>query len=123
MNLADLAIKRPTFITCIIILMVSIGLICMNKLGVDLFPDVTLPIVTVTTVYPGAAPNEVETLVSRPLEDEISTLSGIKRLSSINQEGISIVVAEFTLRTDIKVAEQQVRDRAASAKSKFPDDV
>ncbi len=123
MNLADLAIKRPTFITCIIILMVSIGLISMNKLGVDLFPDVTLPIVTVTTVYPGSAPNEVETLVSRPLEDEISTLSGIKRLSSINQEGISIVIAEFNLATDIKVAEQQVRDRASAAKSKFPEDV
>jgi HAE1 family hydrophobic/amphiphilic exporter-1 len=123
MNLADLAIKRPTFITCIIILMVSIGLICMNRLGVDLFPDITLPVVTVSTVYPGAAPNEVETLISKPLEDEIGTISGIKRLRSINQEGISMVIAEFTLSTDVKVAEQQVRDRAAAAKSQFPDDV
>lgn len=123
MNLADLSIKRPTFITCIIILMLSIGLISMNKIGVDLFPDVTLPVVTVTTIYPGAAPNEIETLISKPLEDEISTISGIKRLSSINQEGVSSVVAEFTLSTDIKVAESQVRDRAFAAKVKFPDDV
>jgi len=123
MNLADLAIKRPTFITCIVILMLSIGLISMSRVGVDLFPDITLPVVTVTTSYPGAAPNEIETLISKPLEDEISTISGIKRLSSINQEGVSMVVAEFTLSTDIKVAEQQVRDRAAAAKMNFPDDV
>ncbi len=123
MDLANLSIKRPTFITCIIILMLSIGLIAINRLGVDLFPDVTFPIVTVSTVYPGAAPNEVETLVSRPLEDEISTISGIKRLSSVNQEGVSQVIAEFTLKTDIKVAEQQVRDRVSAAKSKFPDSI
>jgi HAE1 family hydrophobic/amphiphilic exporter-1 len=123
MNLADLAIKRPTFITCIIILMVSIGLICMNRLGVDLFPDITLPVVTVTTEYSGAAPNEIETLISKPLEDEMGTISGIKRLSSINQEGVSTVVAEFTLDTDVKVAEQQVRDHVAAARAKFPDDV
>lgn len=123
MNLADLAIKRPTFITCIIILMISIGLICINRLGVDLFPNVTFPVVSVTTTYPGAAPNEIETLISKPLEDEISTISGIKRLSSINQEGVSIVIAEFTLATDIKVAEQQVRDRAASAKRLLPEDI
>ncbi len=123
MNLANLSINRPTFITCIIILMLSVGLISINKLGVDLFPDVTFPVVTVMTVYPGAAPNEVETLVSKPLEDEISTISGIKRLSSINQEGVSQVIAEFTLATDIKVAEQQVRDRVSAAKSKFPDDI
>ncbi len=123
MNLADLAIKRPTFITCIIILLVSVGLISMNKIGVDLFPDVTFPVVTVTTVYSGAAPNEIETLVSKPLEDELSTISGIKRLTSINQEGISQVVAEFTMATDIKVAEQQVRDHAAAARSQLPSDI
>jgi HAE1 family hydrophobic/amphiphilic exporter-1 len=123
MNLADLAIKRPTFITCIVILMLAVGLISFNRVGVDLFPNITLPVVTVQTSYPGAAPNEIETLISKPLEDEISTISGIKRLSSINQEGFSQVIAEFTLSTDIKVAEQQVRDRAAAAKTKFPDDV
>lgn len=123
MDLARLSISRPTFITCVIILMLSVGGIAMSKLGVDLFPDITFPVVTVTTIYPGAAPNEVETLVSKPLEDEISTISGIKRLSSINQEGVSQVIAEFNLSTDIKIAEQQVRDRVSAAKTKFPDDI
>jgi HAE1 family hydrophobic/amphiphilic exporter-1 len=116
MNLAELSIKRPAFITCIILIMLALGLFSMKKLGVELFPDVTFPVVAITTPYPGAGPAEVETLVSKPLEDEISTLSGIKRLSSINQEGVSVVIAEFSLETDVKFAEQQIRDRVSSTK-------
>ncbi|MBL7714025.1 MAG: efflux RND transporter permease subunit [Bdellovibrionales bacterium] len=123
MDLANLSIKRPTFITAIIFLMLAVGYTSMKKLGVDIFPNITFPVVTVTTPYPGAGPSEIETLVSKPLEDEISTLSGIKRLSSINQEGVSILVAEFTLETDVKFAEQQIRDRVSSTKRKLPLDV
>ena len=123
MNLADLSIRRPIFITCIVLLSLVGGLISMSRLGVDLFPDVTFPVVTVTTPYLGAGPAEVETLVSKPIEDELSTLSGIRRLTSINQEGVSIVVAEFTLETDVKYAEQQVRDRIGAVRHKLPDDV
>ncbi len=123
MTLADLSIKRPIFITCIVTLMIAMGLLSIRRLGVDLFPNVTFPVVTVTTPYLGAGPSEIETLVSRPLEDEMSTLSGIKRLSSISQEGVSTVIAEFTLETDVKYAEQQIRDRVSSAKRKLPVDV
>lgn len=123
MSLADVSIKRPTFITCIIIIMLAVGMLCINRLGVDLFPDVTFPVVTITTPYPGAGPAEIETLVTKPLEDEISTLSGIKRLTSANSEGFSQVVAEFTLETDVKYAEQQIRDRVGATKSKLPIDI
>jgi HAE1 family hydrophobic/amphiphilic exporter-1 len=123
MNLADLSIRRPIFMTCVVLLSLIAGLMSMSRLGVDLFPDVTFPVVLVTTPYPGAGPKEVETLVSKPLEDELSTLSGIKRLSSTNQEGVSIVVAEFTLETDVKFAEQQIRDRVGATKMKLPSDI
>jgi HAE1 family hydrophobic/amphiphilic exporter-1 len=123
MNLADLSIRRPIFITSIVLVMLAVGFSAMKRLGVDLFPDVTFPVVIVNTVYPGAGPQEIETLVSKPMEAEISTLPGIKRLSSISKEGISTVVAEFTLETDIKFAEQLIRDRANSAKRKLPTDV
>jgi len=76
-----------------------------------------------STTYPGAGSAEVETLVSKPFEDELSTLSGIKRLSSQNREGISVVIAEFTLETDVKYAEQQIRDRVGSTKRKLPTDI
>lgn len=122
MNFVDLSIKRPTFIACLVIVMIAVGFWSMNKLGVDLFPNVTFPIVTVSTPYPGASPNEIETLVSKPIEDEVSTISGLKRISSINREGVSTVIAEFTLETDVKYAEQQIRDRVSAAKRKLPDD-
>lgn len=123
MSLAEVSIKRPTFITCVIIVMIAVGLFSMSRLGVDLFPDVTFPVVTVTIPYPGAGPSEIETLITKPLEDEIATLGGIKRLTSVNFEGISRVIAEFNLETDVKYAEQQIRDRVGSAKSKLPLDV
>jgi HAE1 family hydrophobic/amphiphilic exporter-1 len=123
MSLADVSIKRPTFITCIIIVMLAVGLLAMSRLGVDLFPDVTFPVVTITTPYPGAGPSEIETLVSKPLEDEISTLAGIKRITSVNSEGFSQVISEFTLETDVKYAEQQIRDRVSATKKKLPLDI
>jgi HAE1 family hydrophobic/amphiphilic exporter-1 len=123
MNLAKLSIGRPTFITCVVFLMLAVGLIARGRLGVDLFPDVTFPVVSVNTIYAGAGPEEIETLVSKPIEDEVSTISGLKRLSSTNQEGLSVVVAEFTMETDVKYAEQQIRDRIGAAKRKLPDEI
>ena len=123
MNLAELSVKRPTFITCVVLIVFAMGLLSLKKLGVDLFPNITLPVVYVATPYPGAGPQEVETLVSKVLEDEISTVSGISTLRSTSKEGISTVIAEFTLETDVKYAEQQIRDRVSSAKQKLPDDI
>lgn len=123
MNLADLSIKRPVFVTSIVIVLLAVGLLSLSKMSVDLFPNVTFPVVMVQTPWPGAGPEEVETLVSRPLEDQISTVAGIKTLSSTNTEGISTVVAEFTLDTDIKDAEQQVRARVSTAKRILPLDI
>ena len=121
--LADLSIRRPVFISCLVIAMLVTGWLSLRKLGVDLFPSVTFPVVTATVIYPGTGPSEMETLVAKVLEDEMSTIAGIKRLRSINKDGVSTVVAEFTLETDVKYAEQQVRDRVTSAKRKLPKDV
>ncbi len=123
MNLPALSIKRPVFVTCLLALILVLGIFSFKKLPVDLFPDVTFPVVTVTTPYPGAGPKEIETLVSKPLEEELGTISGVKTIRSSNREGISIVVAEFTLETDVKYAEQQVRDKVSNARRKLPDDV
>lgn len=123
MTLADLSIKRPIFITCVVLAMLAVGYLSFRKLGVDMFPNVTFPVVTVTTVYPGAGPKEIETLVSKVLEDEVSTVPGIKALRSTNREGVSVLVAEFTLETDVKYAEQQVRDHVSSAKRKLPKEI
>ncbi len=122
MNLSELSIKRPIFITCFFSLLMITGILSMKRMPVDLFPDITFPIVTVTTVYPGASPREIETLISKPLEDEISTISGIKTLRSVNKEGVSAVIVEFVLGSDIKDAEQQVRNHVSVVRKNLPED-
>ncbi|MGE3611283.1 MAG: efflux RND transporter permease subunit [Bacteriovoracaceae bacterium] len=122
-SFAKLSINRPIFITCIILVSVITGYLSLKSLPVDLFPDVTFPVVTVTTPYPGAGPREVETLVSKIFEEQFATISGVKSIRSVNQEGVSIVVTEFNFKTDIKYAEQQIRDKVSSARSKLPDDI
>ncbi|TGL50684.1 efflux RND transporter permease subunit [Leptospira wolffii] len=123
MNIALLSIKRPIFITSLVILMLITGIFSLSKMGVDLFPDVNIPVVSVTTIYPGAGPEEIEELISKPLEEELSSISGLKKITSRNQEGVSVVFGEFTLSTDIKYAEQQFRDKTALVRPKLPDGI
>ncbi len=100
MSLANLSIKRPIFITCVVLLMIIIGLISFYHLPVDNMPDTTFPTVSVTVTYSGAGPQEVETLITKPLEDQIATVSGLKRLSSTSLEGVAQVTAEFNFETE-----------------------
>ncbi len=123
MNLPKLAIERPVFFSCIVILLMVLGFLAYRSLGVDLFPDVSFPFVSVTTPYKGAAPQEIETQISKPLEEQFSTLEGVKKVYSINQEGYSIVTIQFTLETDSKDAEQRVRDKLAFVRPKMPKDI
>lgn len=123
MSLATVSIKRPIFITCVMIGILVAGIYSFKKMSVDLFPEVSIPVITVSTVYKGAGPNEIETLVSRPIEEEISSIAGIKRLTSRNLEGISIVIVEFLSSVDSKYAEQQVRDKVNIAKASLPDEI
>ena len=123
MRISELSIHRPIFMSCILVAMLVVGSLSISKMPVELFPDVSFPVVTVNTIYPGAGPNEMETLVSKPLEEELGSVSGVKTVRSINLESVSTVVVEFTLETDVKFAEQQVRDRVSTAKRKLPDEI
>ncbi len=123
MNIASFSIRRPVLITSIVLLSVFTGIASMRSLGVDIFPDVNIPVVVVNTIYPGAGPEEIENLVSRILEEELASISGLKRIRSISQEGYSVVVAEFYLSTDIKWAEQEVRTRVSKSMPRLPDEV
>ncbi|MBX3019181.1 MAG: efflux RND transporter permease subunit [Bdellovibrionaceae bacterium] len=123
MNLASLSIKRPIFITCIVSLMLILGFFSLKKMPVDLFPDVTFPIVFVQTIYPGASPVDVEKLIVKPIEDELGSLSGLKTLTSTAAESVGYVILEFQLGTDVKDAEQQVRQRLGNIQRTLPADM
>ncbi len=123
MNIAELSIKRPVFMGCLVILMMVVGFISFKKLGVDIFPPIDFPVVTVMTVYAGTSPEEIEKLITKPIEEQVSTIAGIKRLSSRNLEGVSIVIAEFNFETDVKFAVQNMREKVALARNNLPDDL
>ena len=123
MSLANVSIKRPIFMTCVIIGILVAGILGFSKMSVDMYPDTSIPVITVQTIYSGAGPGEIETLISRPIEDEVSSLAGIKTLTSRNLEGVSVVVIEFQSTVDSKYAEQQVRDKINLVRPKLPTEV
>ena len=123
MKIWELSVKRPIFMSCVLVSLLVVGIFTFKKTPIELFPDITFPIVTVTTIYQGAGPSEVETLVSKPIEEELSTIAGMKNIRSINRESVSVVVAEFNLDMDIKYAEQQVRDKVSGAKKRLPETI
>lgn len=120
MNLAQLSIKRPIFITCLLSLILVLGVTSLKKLGVDQFPEISLPVIFVQAVYPGAAPSDIETLVSKPIEEELGSLPGMKRIYSTNLESVGIITAEFNFGVDVKDVESQIRARIQNIRRNLP---
>jgi HAE1 family hydrophobic/amphiphilic exporter-1 len=122
-KLAEICIRRPVFATMLIMALVVMGLSSYRSLGVDLFPKIEFPTVTVTTTLRGAAPEEVETQVTKRIEEAVNTISGVDDLTSISSEGLSRVVLQFTLEKEADVAAQEVRDKISTVLRDLPADV
>ncbi|HJQ23262.1 MAG TPA: efflux RND transporter permease subunit [Blastocatellia bacterium] len=122
-KLAEICIKRPVFAAMIILAMVVVGTASYFRLGVDRFPSVDLPTVSVRTTLPGASPEEVESEVSQKIEEVVNTVEGIQELRSVSGQGTSFIIATFSLSRDIDVAAQDVRDRVATVVRDLPRDV
>ena len=123
MLLSDTAIKRPVFTSMIMLGLAIFGVISLRTLGVDLFPRVEFPVITVISVLPGADPNTVETTVSKPIEDALSSISSIKHLRSTSADSVSQVVVEFELEKNIDVAFQEVQAKLSTVRSDLPIDL
>jgi len=122
MTLSDLSIKRPVFTTMVSIGIIVLGILGFFRLGVNLFPDVQFPVVTVTTVYPGASPTEIETQVTKKLEDSLASLAGIKQILSFSRDSVSQVIIQFELDVDVKEAATDVRERVSQVRAQLPRD-
>ena len=118
--LAALCIKRPVFASVLILSITVIGLFSFTQLGVDQFPKIDFPTVVITTVQPGAAPEQIETEVTDKIEEAVNTISGIDELRSTSSEGVSIVFVSFVLEKDGDVAAQEVRDKISGVMSRLP---
>ncbi len=121
-KLVRTCIERPVFASMLAVTLVVVGLASYVRLGVDRFPSVDLPTVSVRTILPGASTEEVETQVSQRIEEAVNTIEGIDQLRSISSTGVSLVVINFALERDIDTAAQDVRDRVATVLRDLPDE-
>ena len=121
-KLAETCVARPVFAVMLIMALVVVGAVSYGKLGVDRFPDVDMPIVTVRTILPGAAPEEIESTVTKRIEDGVATVEGIDNIRSTSTESTSIVTVTFNLNRQIDVAAQDIRDAVATVINLLPKD-
>ena len=119
--LAEICVKRPVFATMLIFSLVVVGGFSFFSLGVDLFPKVDFPTITITTVNPGSSPQEMETEVTEKIEEVVNTVSGIDELRSTSLEGVSQVFVQFILEKDVNIAAQEVENRVQQAIPNLPE--
>src|SRR5688572_19238201 len=123
MSLSDISIRRPVFAAMMSLSLVLFGVISLMRLPVRELPDIDPPIVSVTTVYPGADARVVETEVTERLEEAINNIEGIKTLTSSSREQVSTITIEFNLAREIDLAAQDVRDRVSRVRSRLPETI
>ncbi|MBA4147317.1 MAG: efflux RND transporter permease subunit [Verrucomicrobia bacterium] len=122
MTLYKLSIQRPVLAMVMSIVIVIFGVVSYQRLGVREFPAVDPPIITVSTVYPGASPEIIESQITEPLEENINAVAGVRTLTSISREGRSTIIVEFQLGANLETAANDVRDKVAAAQNNLPPD-
>ena len=123
MTISSISIKRPVFTAMICLALILFGLISLSRLPVRELPNIDPPIISVTTVYPGANAQVVETEVTERLEEQINSIEGIKTLSSTSREQVSNITIEFSLQRNIDIAAQDVRDRVQRVRGLLPENI
>ena len=121
--LAELSVKRPVFASVLVLSLAVVGVFAYFQLGVDLFPKVDIPIITVTTRESGAAPEEIETEITDKIERALNTIAGVEELRSVSTEGVSQVFIQFQLEKSVDVAAQEVRDKINQVLPELPQDI
>jgi hydrophobic/amphiphilic exporter-1 (mainly G- bacteria), HAE1 family len=121
--LAEISVKRPVFASVLVLSLAVVGVFAYFRLGVDLFPKVDIPMITVTTRQSGAAPEEIETEITDKIERAVNTIAGIDELRSVSTEGVSQVFIMFKLEKSVDVAAQEVRDKINQILPDLPQDI
>ena len=119
--LAEICVKRPVFATMLILSLTVVGAFSFFSLGVDLFPKIDFPTITITVVNPGASPQEIETEVTEKIEEAVNTISGIDELRSTSIEGVAQIFVQFVLEKDVNVAAQEVENRVQTVIPELPE--
>ena len=123
MKLTQIAVDNPVFATMMMVALMVLGLFSYRQLGIDQFPNVEFPIVVVSIDYPGAAPETVESEITRKIEEAVNSIAGLKTLTSRSFEGRSLVIAEFELSVSVAQAAQDVREKVQQVRAGFREEV
>ena len=121
MFLSDLSIRRPVVATVMMLTLVTLGLFSFRRLSIDLMPDVEIPVLTITSEFPGASPESVEREVSRKIEEAVNPISGVKHVMSVSREGLSSVMVEFDLEVKINDVSQEARAKINAVRRELPE--
>jgi len=122
MMLPDISIRRPVLATVMSLMLVLIGIISYDRLSVREYPKIDIPIVSVRTVFTGASPEIIESQITKPIEDALSGIEGIRNIKSVSREEVSQITVEFVLERDQDAAANDVRDRVSRIKGVLPDE-
>ena len=120
MWISDYAIRKPIVTTVVMIALVVFGLVALSRLDTDEFPDVEVPLVAVTVVYPGASPGTVERELVDPLEESFQSLSGVDNIQSTSVDGYAVIIVFFRFGKDIGAAAQDIRDKISEKRADLP---
>lgn len=122
MNIPKISISQPVFITMIMTALVVVGILGFTRLPVDLLPDISIPTVAVSTIYPGAGADDVQSNITKPIEEAVSSLNGVKNVRSTSQENLSLVTVEFDINANAQRAAQDVQEKINGIRGSFPRD-
>ena len=122
MNIANISIRQPVFIAMLMLALIVVGFVGYSRLPVDLIPNINAPYIAVTTIYPGASPDEIQTAISEPLEEALGSLNGVKNVTSSSGENVSQILVEFNLEVSAARAAEDVREKVAGVRGSFPTD-
>lgn len=122
MSLSAASVKRPVFTTMATLIVVTLGVFALGKIPLDLMPEMTYPVISVSTEYENASPREVEELITKPLEQAVAAITGVKEISSTSREGMSTIAIEFTWGQNLDEATNDIRDRIDRVIRRLPDD-
>ena len=123
MKIWDISIRQPVFMTMILVAGMVLGIVAYTRMPVNLFPEVEFPVIVVTTIYPGASPDEVEDQITSLMEEELGAINGIDAVNSRSGEGISNIILQFTLDSDVNRASQEVREKVNLLRNQLPSGV
>ncbi|HDS08939.1 MAG TPA: efflux RND transporter permease subunit, partial [Firmicutes bacterium] len=123
MKIPEFSVKRPVTTAMIYFAVLIAGFIALKNLPIDLMPSLTIPAITVVTVYPGAAPEDIEKKVTEPIEESLSTIPNVKTVTSKSEENVSAVTLQFEWGTDLTEASNDIRDKLDMLSMILPEDV